>query len=104
MSGLAHAGILMRKETFHTSLHLDGCYVYPHLHMSDITTAPIARCVALLSKRPLAAATLATPVEWCEEAMQHMKEQDNSMALRKVLACRFTRAVPPAPVCSDALA
>ena len=76
----------MRKETFHTSLQLEGCYVYPHLHMSDITTAPDARCVALTPKRALSDTNLAAgPLEWCEAALSYMKDQDNQMAIRKAI-------------------
>ena len=88
------AEILMRKETFHTSLHLEGCYVYPQLHMSDITTAPDSRCVALVPKKPLMDATLAAPVEWCENAVQIMKDQDHLMLIRKV-----PTSAPPACAC-----
>jgi len=78
--------ILMRKDTFHTNLHLDGCYVYPHLHMSDVTTAPDARCVAIVPKRPLSDSSLSSaPLDWCEEAIHFMKEQDNYMSFRKAI-------------------
>ena len=54
--------------------------------MSDITTAPDARCVALTPKRALSDTNLAAgPLEWCEAALSYMKEQDNQMAIRKAI-------------------
>eukprot|EP00193_Tetraselmis_chui_P021808 CAMPEP_0177796622 /NCGR_PEP_ID=MMETSP0491_2-20121128/26873_1 /TAXON_ID=63592 /ORGANISM="Tetraselmis chuii, Strain PLY429" /LENGTH=1431 /DNA_ID=CAMNT_0019319549 /DNA_START=422 /DNA_END=4717 /DNA_ORIENTATION=- len=80
--------LLMRRELFHTNLNMSDCYVYPHLAMSDITTAPDARCVALVPKAPLEVPSLAgvaDPADWCEVAARHMRDQDHGMGFRKLI-------------------
>jgi len=76
--------ILATKNLFHVSLALQGPYLYPKLHIADITTHPTANCIAFTSMVPLSRSLLQHK-QYAEDLLPRLCQQDKWPVFKRAI-------------------
>jgi hypothetical protein len=72
------------QNLFHVSLALQGPYLYPKLHIADITTHPTAKCIAFTSMVPLSRSLLQHK-QYAEDLLPRLCQQDKWPVFKRAI-------------------